>query len=177
MAQLINEAKRFQKLAGILNEEKYLSLPYGANLRTHGRIDVSVMLKDEEIDKFIEKLKSPNNPKPEVYVDRDGRVNSADGNYYEYTTIVDKLPPNAGGKSGEEMKKIADSLGFKGVRGSDMKESPNMNMSNTALDYSNTSPNTPPGATAGEKPNQAGNMKESIEKIVNEALRKFRKNK
>jgi hypothetical protein len=31
-------------------------------------------------------------------------------------------------------------------------ESPNMNFDKIALDHSNTAPNTPPGATAGEKP-------------------------
>ena len=176
MAQLINEAKRFQKLAGIVtessnmnfdkialdhsnttpntppgatpgttpnktNEGKYPSIPHGTNLKTHGRIDLPYELSDTDIDKFIEAIKSPNNPNPKVYVDRDSRESSIDGQVYEYTTVVDALPPNAGGKSGEEMKKIADSLGFKSVRGSDMKESSN------------------------------------IEQAVNEALRKFRKGK
>ena len=124
MTQLINEAKRFQKLAGLpLIEGKYSSAPSGTNLKTHGQVYIPYILSDADIDKFVEKLKSPNNPDPKVYVYRDSREHHADGQVYEYTEIIDTIAPNAGGKSGEEMKKIADSLGFKSAKGSDMKES------------------------------------------------------
>jgi hypothetical protein len=43
-------------------------------------------------------------------------------------------------------------------------ESPNMNFDKIALNHSNTAPNTPPGATAGEKPktSDVNNLKKLI---------------
>jgi hypothetical protein len=176
MAQLINEAKRLQKLAGILkeapnmgmsnialdysntspntppgatpgttpgktNEDKYSSNDVSySQLKTHGAVTIpDKELTETELDKFVEKLKTPNNPNPKIYVSRDSRTSSIDGQDYSYTDIIDVTPPNAGGKSGEEMEKIAKDLGFNYARGK--------------------------------------NIQESIEQAVNEALRKFRKGK
>jgi len=164
MAQLINEAKRFQKLAGILKESPNMNMsnialdysntkpntPPGAtagetpnklnefkyknnilnNVNGHGRIDFYKILTDDEVEKFAEKM---GYSVDKIYLSRDGRENTADGQYYEYTTIIDPFAPNAGGKTSEELKKIASEL--------NLKESLN------------------------------------IDSVVNEALRKFRKNK
>jgi hypothetical protein len=51
-----------------------------------------------------------------------------------------------------------------------INESPNMNFDKIALDYSNTSPNTPPGATAGNTPSPSAittKIDQNLDKIQN----------
>lgn len=115
MANLINEAKRFQKLAGIISESqlnemyKYKNnMP--SNVKGHGKISFSRELKDDEIEKFAKEM-GYNDP-TKIYIDRDGRESTIDGQYYASTDIVDPYPPNAGGKTDDEMKQIATKLGL-----------------------------------------------------------------
>jgi len=116
MAHLINEAKRMQFLAGIINESKLNEEeskykdnynPYDSNVKGHGKVSFRKILTDDELEKFAEKM---GRSVDELYFRRSAHTNMADGQYYEDTIVVDSVPPNNGGKTDEEMKQIASTL-------------------------------------------------------------------
>jgi hypothetical protein len=96
--QAVNEAlRKFRKKQ--LNEN---------SLRGHGFI---VLQKNLDLSK--EKEEEFKKEVPEIYVYRWDGEDPMTGYPSSQTQIYDKTPPNAGGKTGEELKAIAEKLGLK----------------------------------------------------------------
>lgn len=117
MKTQINEIKRMQLLAGIINESQLNELmkykdnfnPYSSEIKGHGRVDIRKFLTDDELEQFAEKM---GRTVDKIFFQRYSQDSMADGQYYEGTTIVDSVSPNEGGKTDEEMKQIAKDFKF-----------------------------------------------------------------